>query len=131
MHLQLYLEELPNYLVSKSHVDLKRLCKSFYLFFFHLNPHHFEIIDLHCYCFTLKKPPVIIMQEVSALNGDEVEVEMIAVGDPTIGKRPEGKITKIIQRNLAQVVGEFKPLSCRTRLKLPSSSKVMTLSCSS
>ncbi len=49
-------------------------------------------------------------QTLSALNGDEVEVEMIAVGDPTIGKRPEGKITKIIQRNLAQVVGEFKPL---------------------
>lgn len=49
-------------------------------------------------------------QTLSALNGDEVEVEMIAVGDPTIGKRPEGKITKIIQRNLTQVVGEFKPL---------------------
>ncbi len=49
-------------------------------------------------------------QTFSALNGDEVEVEMIAAGDPTIGKRPEGKITKIIQRNLTQVVGEFKPL---------------------
>lgn len=49
-------------------------------------------------------------QTLSALNGDEVEVEMIAAGDPTIGKRPEGKITKIIQRNLTQVVGEFKPL---------------------
>ena len=49
-------------------------------------------------------------QTLSALNGDEVEVEMIAAGDPAIGKRPEGKVTGIVQRNLTQVVGEFKPL---------------------
>lgn len=47
-------------------------------------------------------------QTLSALNGDEVEVEMIEAGDPASGKRPEGKVTGIVQRNLTQVVGEFK-----------------------
>ncbi|MEY8661811.1 ribonuclease R [Ligilactobacillus faecis] len=48
-------------------------------------------------------------QTLSALNGDEVEVELIAEGDEETGKRPEGKITQVLKRELTQVVGEFLP----------------------
>lgn len=45
---------------------------------------------------------------LSALNGDQVKIEKIADGDPTINKRPEGKIVAIEERSLTQVVGEFQ-----------------------
>lgn len=47
-------------------------------------------------------------QTLSALNGDEVEVEMLTPGDPEVGKRPEGKVCAIIEHNLTQVVGSVK-----------------------
>lgn len=49
-------------------------------------------------------------QTNGALNGDEVEVEMTNPGDPTQGKSPEGRITKILAHSLTQVVGEFQPV---------------------
>lgn len=45
---------------------------------------------------------------LSALNGDEVKIEKIGDGDPTINKRPEGKIVEILNHSLSQVVGEFQ-----------------------
>ncbi|GEN48075.1 ribonuclease R [Ligilactobacillus pobuzihii] len=45
---------------------------------------------------------------LSALNGDEVRIEKIGDGDPSINKRPEGKIVGILNHSLTQVVGEFK-----------------------
>ncbi|KRL85005.1 ribonuclease R [Ligilactobacillus equi] len=47
-------------------------------------------------------------QTMAALNGDEVEVEMLSAGDPENGKGPEGKIVAITQHNLTQVVGAFE-----------------------
>lgn len=45
---------------------------------------------------------------LSALNGDEVRIEKIGDGDPSVNKRPEGKIVEILNHSLTQVVGEFK-----------------------
>ena len=44
---------------------------------------------------------------MSALNGDEVAVQMINPGDPASGRRPEGKVTRIVTRVLNRAVGEF------------------------
>lgn len=44
---------------------------------------------------------------MSALNGDEVAVEMITKGDAAQGMRPEGKVVEIKNHSLIQVVGEF------------------------
>lgn len=46
-------------------------------------------------------------QTLSALNGDEVEVEMLTPGDEASGKRPDGKVVSIVEHNLTQVVGSF------------------------
>ncbi|RGK46241.1 ribonuclease R [Ligilactobacillus ruminis] len=46
-------------------------------------------------------------QTLSALNGDEVEVEMLTPGDEASGKRPDGKVVAIVEHNLTQVVGSF------------------------
>ncbi len=42
-----------------------------------------------------------------ALNGDEVEAEVIKAAQPGSGKGPEGKITAVTKRNFTRVVGEF------------------------
>ncbi|KRL04812.1 ribonuclease R [Liquorilactobacillus oeni] len=47
-------------------------------------------------------------QTMSALNGDEVEVAMLHSADERLGRGPEGKITKILEHALTQVVGEFQ-----------------------
>lgn len=47
-------------------------------------------------------------QTMSALNGDTVAVEMISKGDEEKGERPEGKVVKIVEHALTQVVGEFQ-----------------------
>ncbi|MCP0886334.1 ribonuclease R [Ligilactobacillus sp. WILCCON 0076] len=46
-------------------------------------------------------------QTLSALNEDEVEVQMITAGDEKLGRRPEGKVVRIIKHSLTQVVGAF------------------------
>ncbi len=48
------------------------------------------------------------LNTMSALNGDEVEIEMVTPGDPEHEVRPEGKIVAIKDHALTQVVGEFK-----------------------
>lgn len=73
---------------------------------FHANERGFGFVTVDP-----EKPDYFINanQTLSALNGDEVEVEMVAPVDPDSGKTsPEGKITKIVEHNLTQVVGEFK-----------------------
>jgi ribonuclease R len=46
-----------------------------------------------------------------ALNGDEVEAEVIRPAVPGSGKGPEGKITNVVKRNFSRVVGEFTGFS--------------------
>ncbi|MGX5377858.1 ribonuclease R [Ligilactobacillus sp. LYQ135] len=48
------------------------------------------------------------LNTMSALNGDEVEIEMVTPGDPAKEIRPEGKVVAIKGHALTQVVGEFK-----------------------
>ena len=43
-------------------------------------------------------------QTLSALNGDEVEVEMLTPGDEASGKRPDGKVVAIVEHNLTQQI---------------------------
>lgn len=43
-----------------------------------------------------------------ALNGDEVEVEIIRPGRPDKSQGPEGTVKKIVTHHYSQVVGEFK-----------------------
>ncbi|KRM58682.1 ribonuclease R [Secundilactobacillus malefermentans] len=45
---------------------------------------------------------------LSALNGDEVEMEIVRRADPHSDKGPEGKVTKIITHHYDHVVGEFQ-----------------------
>jgi len=46
-----------------------------------------------------------------AVNGDTVEVKITKPSNPWIDKGPEGEITKIVERSLTNVVGEFHPYS--------------------
>jgi len=46
-----------------------------------------------------------------AVNGDTVEVKITKPSNPWIDKGPEGEVTKIVERSLAKVVGEFHPYS--------------------
>ena len=48
------------------------------------------------------------LNTLSALNGDEVEIEMVMQGDPEHEVRPEGKVVAIKDHALTQVVGEFR-----------------------
>nr|WP_321314855.1 ribonuclease R [uncultured Ligilactobacillus sp.] len=48
------------------------------------------------------------LNTLSALNGDEVEIQMVTPGDPAHEVRPEGKVVEIKGHALTQVVGEFK-----------------------
>ena len=48
------------------------------------------------------------LNTLSALNGDEVEIEMVTPGDPEHEVRPEGKVVAIKDHALTQVVGEFR-----------------------
>lgn len=48
------------------------------------------------------------LNTLSALNGDEVEIEMITPGDPEHEVRPEAKVVEIKNHALTQVVGEFQ-----------------------
>lgn len=42
-----------------------------------------------------------------ALNGDQVEVKILRPGKPNSDQGPEGQVTKIVEHNYDQVVGEF------------------------
>ncbi|KRO26378.1 ribonuclease R [Lactiplantibacillus fabifermentans] len=44
-----------------------------------------------------------------AFTGDDVQVEIIRPARPGSDRGPEGKITKIVQRNYSQIVGAFVP----------------------
>ena len=44
---------------------------------------------------------------MAALNGDEVEVQMLTPGDAAKGMRPNGKVVQILGHALTQVVGAF------------------------
>lgn len=44
-----------------------------------------------------------------ALNGDEVEVDILRPSKPGSDRGPEGQVTKIIVHHYEQVVGEFRP----------------------
>lgn len=44
-----------------------------------------------------------------AFDGDTVEVEITEAPDPSGGRSAEGKITRIIERKIEQVIGEFIP----------------------
>lgn len=46
-------------------------------------------------------------QTMAALNGDEVEVQMLTPGDAAKGMRPNGKVVQILGHALTQVVGAF------------------------
>lgn len=46
-----------------------------------------------------------------AIDGDRVEVKITAGGNPWNGKGPEGQVTKIVERGLESLVGEFHPLT--------------------
>lgn len=46
-----------------------------------------------------------------AIDGDRVKVKITAEGNPWNDKGPEGKIIAIVERGLANLVGEFHPLS--------------------
>lgn len=46
-----------------------------------------------------------------AVNGDTVEVKITKPSNPWIDKGPEGEVTKIVERSLDKVVGEFHPYS--------------------
>lgn len=46
-----------------------------------------------------------------AIDGDRVEVKITAGGNPWNGKGPEGQVTKIVERSLESLVGEFHPLT--------------------
>ena len=72
---------------------------------FHANDRGFGFVTVD-----LEKPDFFInpLNTLSALNGDNVEIQMIASGDPDHEVRPEGKVIKIIDHALTQVVGEFK-----------------------
>ncbi|MGY3704777.1 ribonuclease R [Vagococcus martis] len=42
-----------------------------------------------------------------ALEGDKVEIEILKVGNPLEDQAPEGKVVKIIERGMSQIVGIF------------------------
>ncbi|MFD0898664.1 ribonuclease R [Loigolactobacillus binensis] len=71
---------------------------------FHANDRGFGFIS-----YDPELPDVYVSADntVFALNGDEVEAEVIKEAIPNSGKGPEGKITNIITRNFTTVVGEF------------------------
>ena len=46
-----------------------------------------------------------------AVNGDVVDVKITKPSNPWIDKGPEGEVTKIVERSLTKVVGEFHPYS--------------------
>ena len=52
-----------------------------------------------------------------ALDGDTVEVRIVREARPNDSRGPEGEITKIVQRSLTTLVGEFKPFSDKDRAK--------------
>lgn len=71
---------------------------------FHANDRGFGFIS-----YDPEQPDVYVSADNTAfaLNGDEVEAEIIKQAAPDSGKGPEGQITQIIQRNFTTVVGEF------------------------
>ncbi|MQS51939.1 ribonuclease R [Companilactobacillus mishanensis] len=46
-----------------------------------------------------------------AVNGDEVEIQITKPSNPWDDKGPEAKVTKIIERSIDKIVGEFHPYS--------------------
>ncbi|MFC6170033.1 ribonuclease R [Loigolactobacillus jiayinensis] len=71
---------------------------------FHANDRGFGFIS-----YDPELPDVYVSADNTAfaLNGDEVEAEVIKAAVPNSGKGPEGKIINIITRNFTTVVGEF------------------------
>lgn len=71
---------------------------------FHANDRGFGFIS-----YDPELPDVYVSADNTAfaLNGDEVEAEVIKEAVPNSGKGPEGKIVNIIKRNFTTVVGEF------------------------
>lgn len=71
---------------------------------FHANDRGFGFIS-----YDLELPDVYVSADNTnfALNGDEVEAEVIKAAIPNSGKGPEGKIVNILKRNFTTVVGEF------------------------
>ncbi|MFL2030031.1 ribonuclease R [Loigolactobacillus zhaoyuanensis] len=71
---------------------------------FHANDRGFGFIS-----YDLELPDVYVSADNTnfALNGDEVEAEVIKAAVPNSGKGPEGKIVNILKRNFTTVVGEF------------------------
>ncbi|WP_125707350.1 ribonuclease R [Companilactobacillus zhongbaensis] len=59
------------------------------------------------------EPDAFIMRDntLHAVNGDEVEIQITKPSNPWDDKGPEGKITKIIERSVTKLVGEFHPYS--------------------
>ncbi len=49
-----------------------------------------------------------------AIDGDRVQVKIVAGANPWNGKGPEGKIEKIVERGVETLVGEFHPYSDET-----------------
>ena len=52
-----------------------------------------------------------------ALDGDTVEVRIVREARPNDTRGPEGEITKVVERSLTTLVGEFKPFSDKDRAK--------------
>ena len=50
-----------------------------------------------------------------ALDGDTVEVRIVREARPNDTRGPEGEITKVVERSLTTLVGEFKPFSDRAK----------------
>ncbi len=48
---------------------------------------------------------------MNALDGDRVQVKILASGNPWNGKGPEGKVVEIVAHGIENIVGEFTPLS--------------------
>lgn len=58
-------------------------------------------------------PDIFIPKEAkhTAIDGDEVQVEIVRDGDPWRNRGPEGKITQILSRKITSMVGDFKQYS--------------------
>ncbi|CCI82736.1 ribonuclease R [Lactobacillus hominis] len=52
-----------------------------------------------------------------AIDGDRVQVKIVAGANPWNGKGPEGKVEKIVERGVETLVGEFHPYSDETAQK--------------
>lgn len=58
-------------------------------------------------------PDIFIPKEAkhTAIDGDEVEVQIVRDGDPWRNRGPEGAVTQILTRKITSMVGDFKQYS--------------------